>query len=98
MIRRPPRSTLFPYTTLFQGHVDNDGIGTEAQGFVNGADGSDDGSLGSPGGGSGEHESQRGGRGKFLDNLPGHTTPEHKDVSPARNGFTPAPAGLIKPF
>src|SRR2546422_4472401 len=23
MIRRPPRSTLFPYTTLFRSHVDN---------------------------------------------------------------------------
>src|SRR5260370_23834334 len=25
MIRRPPRSTLFPYTTLFRSHVDDDG-------------------------------------------------------------------------
>src|SRR2546430_12621292 len=25
MIRRPPRSTLFPYTTLFRSHVDGDG-------------------------------------------------------------------------
>src|SRR5260370_41450093 len=25
MIRRPPRSTLFPYTTLFRSHVPNDG-------------------------------------------------------------------------
>src|SRR2546429_6321140 len=24
MIRRPPRSTLFPYTTLFRSHVDDD--------------------------------------------------------------------------
>src|SRR5258707_7249957 len=24
MIRRPPRSTLFPYTTLFRSHVDED--------------------------------------------------------------------------
>src|SRR3712207_8362290 len=24
MIRRPPRSTLFPYTTLFRSHVDHD--------------------------------------------------------------------------
>src|SRR5260370_30031216 len=24
MIRRPPRSTLFPYTTLFRSEVDND--------------------------------------------------------------------------
>src|SRR2546429_5421678 len=25
MIRRPPRSTLFPYTTLFRSHADDDG-------------------------------------------------------------------------
>src|SRR2546430_13321026 len=25
MIRRPPRSTLFPYTTLFRSHVDTQG-------------------------------------------------------------------------
>src|SRR5258705_6376293 len=25
MIRRPPRSTLFPYTTLFRSHVEEDG-------------------------------------------------------------------------
>src|SRR2546421_6350346 len=24
MIRRPPRSTLFPYTTLFRSHLDNE--------------------------------------------------------------------------
>src|SRR2546429_6538640 len=24
MIRRPPRSTLFPYTTLFRSHISND--------------------------------------------------------------------------
>src|SRR3712207_7300832 len=26
MIRRPPRSTLFPYTTLFRSGVQNDGL------------------------------------------------------------------------
>src|SRR2546422_5123680 len=26
MIRRPPRSTLFPYTTLFRSHVEQHGI------------------------------------------------------------------------
>src|SRR3712207_7989986 len=31
MIRRPPRSTLFPYTTLFRSHVPDD---TERQGPV----------------------------------------------------------------
>src|SRR2546430_9037738 len=36
MIRRPPRSTLFPYTTLFRsilgsgGHIDDDGFGATA--------------------------------------------------------------------
>src|SRR3712207_7308064 len=27
MIRRPPRSTLFPYTTLFRSELDEDGLG-----------------------------------------------------------------------
>src|SRR3712207_8492056 len=27
MIRRPPRSTLFPYTTLFRSDGENDGLG-----------------------------------------------------------------------
>src|SRR3712207_9286619 len=27
MIRRPPRSTLFPYTTLFRSIVEEDGLG-----------------------------------------------------------------------
>src|SRR3989441_13161174 len=27
MIRRPPRSTLFPYTTLFRSHFDRNGFG-----------------------------------------------------------------------
>src|SRR3712207_7138428 len=33
MIRRPPRSTLFPYTTLFRSRRDHDGraVGAEAQ-------------------------------------------------------------------
>src|SRR2546430_12017534 len=29
MIRRPPRSTLFPYTTLFRSHYDGRGHGRE---------------------------------------------------------------------
>src|SRR5256885_11677891 len=29
MIRRPPRSTLFPYTTLFRSHQDRRGGGSE---------------------------------------------------------------------
>src|SRR2546426_8508320 len=33
MIRRPPRSTLFPYTTLFRSHVDHErDLGIEADG------------------------------------------------------------------
>src|SRR5258708_16797722 len=34
MIRRPPRSTLFPYTTLFRSHLgrgDEDGVARERQ-------------------------------------------------------------------
>src|SRR5256885_13097431 len=31
MIRRPPRSTLFPYTTLFRSHVDLDQDGHSIQ-------------------------------------------------------------------
>src|SRR5690348_17556714 len=27
MLRRPPRSTLFPYTTLFRSHIGNVGVG-----------------------------------------------------------------------
>src|SRR5438309_7969939 len=30
MIRRPPRSTLFPYTTLFRSEVDDDRLGLAA--------------------------------------------------------------------
>src|SRR3712207_7163271 len=32
MIRRPPRSTLFPYTTLFRSQILEDGKLTDAQG------------------------------------------------------------------
>src|SRR2546426_1299084 len=35
MIRRPPRSTLFPYTTLFRSHVQN-GRPTAIEDFVTG--------------------------------------------------------------
>src|SRR3712207_7524750 len=31
MIRRPPRSTLFPYTTLFRSHVRADEVQPEAE-------------------------------------------------------------------
>src|SRR3712207_7859815 len=30
MIRRPPRSTLFPYTTLFRSHPDPEGAAAES--------------------------------------------------------------------
>src|SRR5687767_15519616 len=33
MIRRPPRSTLFPYTTLFRSKA-NEGEGTRADGYA----------------------------------------------------------------
>src|SRR2546426_6720900 len=32
MIRRPPRSTLFPYTTLFRSHQDVTDLGTRLSG------------------------------------------------------------------
>ena len=32
MIRRPPRSTLFPYTTLFRSHALGQGAGGDASG------------------------------------------------------------------
>src|SRR5256885_10221946 len=31
MIRRPPRSTLFPYTTLFRSHTGERGVGRDEQ-------------------------------------------------------------------
>src|SRR3712207_8690037 len=31
MIRRPPRSTLFPYTTLFRSHIPNHAVYAQAQ-------------------------------------------------------------------
>src|SRR2546430_3482898 len=35
MIRRPPRSTLFPYTTLFRSHrIDNTELGSQAENLV----------------------------------------------------------------
>src|SRR5436190_8772100 len=34
MIRRPPRSTLFPYTTLFRSHYRQDQIGFLEDGFT----------------------------------------------------------------
>src|SRR2546430_8718168 len=42
MIRRPPRSTLFPYTTLFRSHIHEIGkfAGSEAPAFGS-ADGND---------------------------------------------------------
>src|SRR3712207_7263454 len=39
MIRRPPRSTLFPYTTLFRSEVRARGRDDEPEGRVRGADG-----------------------------------------------------------
>src|SRR5256885_920311 len=39
MIRRPPRSTLFPYTTLFRSVFDDDGAVDDAENGVLAADG-----------------------------------------------------------
>src|SRR2546429_9765061 len=36
MIRRPPRSTLFPYTTLFRSHPTEDHHGQDADGLEEG--------------------------------------------------------------
>src|SRR2546427_8996113 len=36
MIRRPPRSTLFPYTTLFRSHVDPPPVPRHLHGLVSG--------------------------------------------------------------
>src|SRR2546430_11716200 len=35
MIRRPPRSTLFPYTTLFRSQMGNQGMAFEGNRFIN---------------------------------------------------------------
>src|SRR3712207_7334900 len=42
MIRRPPRSTLFPYTTLFRSDVDDDGSRAHEGGGAQGRRGCDD--------------------------------------------------------
>src|SRR3712207_8024015 len=44
MIRRPPRSTLFPYTTLFRSEGELDGLGDALDGQV-----TDDGPVGTVG-------------------------------------------------
>src|SRR3712207_7074177 len=36
MIRRPPRSTLFPYTTLFRSRVERDAVAADAGAGVEG--------------------------------------------------------------
>src|SRR2546422_6119865 len=38
MIRRPPRSTLFPYTTLFRSYRGGVGVSLASLGFVTGPD------------------------------------------------------------
>src|SRR3712207_7794621 len=38
MIRRPPRSTLFPYTTLFRSHLDHNDGGVDPGAFLGAAD------------------------------------------------------------
>src|SRR3982751_7080466 len=41
MIRRPPRSTLFPYTTLFRSHADGELAGAGLDRHAHGAAGRD---------------------------------------------------------
>src|SRR3712207_9398156 len=45
MIRRPPRSTLFPYTTLFRSGIDSNVHGENAIAFGNHATANQDNSL-----------------------------------------------------
>src|SRR3712207_7423610 len=45
MIRRPPRSTLFPYTTLFRSEVELFAHALQADAGVGGADAEDGGEL-----------------------------------------------------
>src|SRR3712207_7625343 len=46
MIRRPPRSTLFPYTTLFRSRADHEGAPAGVRGRDEPADPAPDGGLG----------------------------------------------------
>src|SRR2546429_1667552 len=58
MIRRPPRSTLFPYTTLFRSHAEGDAAGrTGARGELRGQRG--DRREGQPAGGDDQREGDR---------------------------------------
>src|SRR2546422_2642825 len=56
MIRRPPRSTLFPYTTLFRSHVRRPGLARTAAGVPRRARRGR--GLPGPGGRSEEHTSE----------------------------------------
>src|SRR5438132_9050711 len=52
MIRRPPRSTLFPYTTLFRSLKPSSVIGCDDEGPPGAADGSGGATGGATGGGA----------------------------------------------
>src|SRR5205807_10373988 len=47
MLRRPPRSTLFPYTTLFRSHLGRSGCGQERLGSTGSGFGADWGEMSS---------------------------------------------------
>src|ERR1022692_119749 len=55
MIRRPPRSTLFPYTTLFRSIGPHHGVGVDGKVYGHLADGGD---LGAHGQFAGRHTSE----------------------------------------
>src|SRR2546428_12876729 len=68
MIRRPPRSTLFPYTTLFRSRLFQGGVGLG--GRVSGERAVHARLVGLEAGGAlarGEQRAQRGARGRVLD-------------------------------
>src|SRR2546430_15618853 len=82
MLRRPPRSTLFPYTTLFRSRVY---CRTHVHPFAAR-------SLGRPPAAPTRSLERRGGRHR-LDDRPRHLPPPPPD-RPARGRRAPVPAGL----
>src|SRR2546428_9518381 len=75
MIRRPPRSTLFPYTTLFRSRLFQGGVGLG--GRVGGERAVHARLVGLEAGGTlarGEQRAQRGARGRVLDRSEEHTS------------------------
>src|SRR3712207_8716899 len=74
MIRRPPRSTLFPYTTLFRSAARGAGAGARASGHPGGAQGAAGRRL---------HRSDRpgGDRGEELDRKSTRLNSSHANIS-----------------